>query len=147
VIAARELRQQAGDTRIGSRPFRTRHPVVRATTGDPERGSVTVIMSAVISAILMVTVSGLILASAVLASHRARTAGDLAALAASGVLIRGGPSAMACVAARRVAAANQAEVQRCTTAGMEASLSVSVPSGLQEMRIATARSRAGPSQS
>jgi secretion/DNA translocation related TadE-like protein len=101
-------------------------------------------MAAVISALLVLTVSGFFLASAVLASHRARTAADLAALAAAGVLMRGGPSAVACLSASRVAAANHAEVHGCATAGMEADLSVSVPSGLKGVGVATARARAGP---
>lgn len=109
-----------------------------------ERGSVTVIMAAVISALLVLSVSGLFLAGAVLASHRARTAGDLAALAATGVLMRGGRSAQACLSAGQVAAANSAQLERCVTAGMEASLTVSVPSGLAGIGAATARAKAGP---
>jgi len=72
------------------------------------------------------------------------TAGDLAALAAAGVLMRGGPPAAACLSAGQVAAANHAEIQRCATEGMEANLSVSVSSGLNGMGVATARARAGP---
>jgi len=49
-------------------------------------------MLGVIAAVLMLTVSGLLLASAVLTSHRARAAADLAALAAAGVLIQGEPA-------------------------------------------------------
>jgi hypothetical protein len=53
-------------------------------------------MLAVIAVVLMLTVSGLLLASAVLVSHRARAAADLAALAAAGALIRGEPPVAAC---------------------------------------------------
>lgn len=102
------------------------------------------VMLGVIAVVLMVTVSGLILASAVLASHRARAAADLAALAAAGVLIRGEPSAAACQCAARVASANHAEVRSCTTLGTEVRLRVAVPAGVKGLGVATARSRAGP---
>jgi secretion/DNA translocation related TadE-like protein len=115
-----------------------------------ENGSVTVIMLAVIAAVLMLTVSGLFLTSAVLASHRARAAADLAALAAAGALMRGEAPAAACILAAHVAAANHGRVQRCTAVGTEVVVSISVPmsmNGLAATRgldVATARSRAGP---
>lgn len=102
------------------------------------------VMLAVIAVVLMVTVSGLMLASAVLASHRARAAADLAALAAAGVLIRGEPPVVACQWAARVASANHAEVRGCTAAGAEVRLSVAVPANVKGLGVATARSRAGP---
>jgi secretion/DNA translocation related TadE-like protein len=109
-----------------------------------DRGSATVVMLGVISVVLMLTVSGLLLASAVLASHRARAAADLAALSAAGVLIRGAPVSTACESAAQVAAANHGRVQRCIASGREVRLSVTVPAGLRGLGIATARSRAGP---
>ena len=110
----------------------------------PERGSATVVMLGVIAVVLTMTVCGLMLASAVLASHRARAAADLGALAAAGVLIRGEPSAAACQCAFRVASANHAELQSCSTLGAEVRLSVDVPAGVKALGVATARSRAGP---
>jgi len=109
-----------------------------------ERGSATVVTLAVIVVVLILTVSGLMLASAVLASHRARAAADLAALAAAGALMRAEPPSVACLLAARVAAANQASLERCTTAGAEVRLSAAVPTGLKGLGVATARSRAGP---
>jgi len=103
-----------------------------------------VMMLGVIAVVLMVTVSGLMLASAALASHRARAAADLGALAAAGVLIRGEPSVAACQCAARVASANYAELRSCTTLGAEVRLSVAVPAGVKGLGVATARSRAGP---
>jgi secretion/DNA translocation related TadE-like protein len=100
-------------------------------------------MLAVIAVVLMLTVSGLTVASAVLASHRARAAADLAALAGAGVLIRGEPAGTACQRAARVAIVNHAKLQSCTAAGAEVRLSVSVPAGVQGLGVATARSRAG----
>jgi len=103
-----------------------------------------VVMLGVIAVVLMVTVSGLMLASAALASHRARAAADLGALAAAGVLIRGEPSVAACQCAARVASANHAELRSCTTLGAEVRLSVAVRAGVKGLGVATARSRAGP---
>ncbi len=109
-----------------------------------DRGSATVVMLGVIAAVLMLTVSGLLLASAVLASHRARAAADLAALAAAGVLMRGQPASAACESAARVAAVNHGRVQQCIASGTEVRLSVAVPAGVRGLGVATARSRAGP---
>lgn len=102
------------------------------------------VMLGVIAAVLMLTVTGLMLASAVLASHRARAAADLAALAAAGALMRGGPASTACELAAEVAAANHGRVQQCIASGTEVRLSVAVPAGVRGLGIATARSRAGP---
>jgi secretion/DNA translocation related TadE-like protein len=104
-------------------------------------------MLGVISAVLMLTVLGLMLASAVLASHRARAAADLAALAASGVLMGGAPATTACRSAVQVAAANHGRVEQCLASGTEVRLSVAVSAGLRGVGIATARSRAGPGPS
>ena len=102
------------------------------------------VMLGVISAVLLLTVSGLVLASAVLASHRARAAADLAALAAAGALARGAPAGVACASAAQVAVANHGRVQQCVASGVEVQLSVAVPAGMRGLGIATARARAGP---
>jgi secretion/DNA translocation related TadE-like protein len=109
------------------------------------RGSVTVVMVGVIASLLILTISGLLLASAVLASHRARAAADLAGLAAAGVLMRGGPGAAACDLAAQVAAMNHGRMEDCLAFGTEVQLRVAVPAGLKGAGVATARSRAGPS--
>lgn len=101
-------------------------------------------MLGVIAAMLMLTISGLLLASAVLASHRARAAADLAALAAAGVLMRGESASAACQSAAEVAAANHGRVQRCIASGTEVRLTVAVQAGVKGVGVATARSRAGP---
>jgi secretion/DNA translocation related TadE-like protein len=112
-----------------------------------ERGSATVVMLGVIAVVLILTVSGLTLASAVLASHRARAAADLAALASAGALMRGEPPGEACQLAARVASANHGRVERCTAVGREVRLSVAVLAGMKGIGVATARSRAGPGPS
>lgn len=102
------------------------------------------VMIAVIASVLMLTVSGLMLASAVLASHRARAASDLAALAAAGALIRGEPPAAACRAAVQVALANHGRIQGCAVLGTTVRVSVTVPVAVRGLGVASARSRAGP---
>ena len=102
------------------------------------------VLLGVIAAVLVLTISGLLLASAVLASHRARAAADLAALAAAGVLIQGGPTEAACAVGARVALVNHARVKQCTSTATEVRLSVAVTSGVEGVGVATARSRAGP---
>jgi secretion/DNA translocation related TadE-like protein len=104
-------------------------------------------MLSVVAVVLMLTVSGLFLASAVLASHRARAAADLGALAAAGALIRGEPPEAACQLAERVAGANQGRVEKCAILGPEVRLSIAVQAGMRGLGIATARSRAGPGPS
>jgi len=118
-------------------------PRIRRHLSD-ERGSATVVMLGVIAAVLMLTISGLFLASAVLASHRARAAADLAALASAGVLMRGEPPAAACHSAAQVAAANHGRVQGCIAVGTEVRLTIAVRAGMKGLGVATARSRAGP---
>ena len=49
------------------------------------------VMVGVIASVFLLTISGLLLASAVLASHRARTAAELAAPPAAGLLVLGQP--------------------------------------------------------
>lgn len=101
-------------------------------------------MLGVIGAVFVLTISGLVLASAVLASHRARAAADLAALAAASVLMRDGPTSSVCAAAAQVAVVNHARMQRCIASAVDVRLSVVVAAGVKGVGVATARSRAGP---
>jgi secretion/DNA translocation related TadE-like protein len=109
-----------------------------------DRGSTTVVLLGVVGAVLILTISGLFLASAVLASHRARAAADLAALAAADVLIRGGPANAACAAAAEVAKVNHAQLRQCIASATDVRLSVVVPATVKGVGVAPARSRAGP---
>lgn len=109
-----------------------------------ERGSATVVTLGVIASVLMLTISGLLLASAVLASHRARAAADLAALAAAAVLMQGGTEPAACGSAARVAALNHGRLEQCMASGTEVRLTVDVLAGMKGVGVASARSRAGP---
>jgi secretion/DNA translocation related TadE-like protein len=119
-------------------------PSSRPFSGLSERGSATVVMLGVIASVLMLTISGLLLASAVLASHRARTAADLGALAAAAGLIRGETVGAACDRAAQVADKNHGRMVQCSVTGSEVRLSVSVLAGVRGVGVATARSRAGP---
>lgn len=112
-----------------------------------EQGSVTVVMLGVISVLLMLTVSGLVLGSALVASHRARAAADLGALGAASALMQGLSPGFACHRAARIAAANYGTVRLCIASGMEVRLTVAVAAAVQGVGVATARSRAGPGQS
>ena len=105
--------------------------------GSGELGSATVVALAVIAVVMMLTVSGL-------ASHRARAAADLAALAAAGALIQGGSAGVACQRAVKIAEANHAHLLSCVAVGSEARLTISVSVGAAGLGVATARSRAGP---
>lgn len=102
------------------------------------------VMLGVIATVLTLTISGLLLAGAVLASHQARAAADLAALAAAGALIGGRSASAACESAVRVAESNHARVQQCLAFGTEARLRVAVTAGVPGLGVATARARAGP---
>jgi len=109
-----------------------------------ERGSVTVVTFGVVAAVLMLTVSGLLLASAVLASHRARAAADLAALAAAEALMRGEAVSTACQSASQVADLNHGRVRLCLISRTDVQLTVVVRAGVKGLGVASARSRAGP---
>jgi len=102
------------------------------------------VMLGVIAAVLMLTVSGLLLSAAVVASHQARAAADLSALAAAGALLKGEPSPAACREAGLVATANHGRLQRCDAVGMDVWISITVPARMSGLGVATARSRAGP---
>ena len=102
------------------------------------------IMLGVIASVLALTISGLLLASAVLASHRARAAADLGALAAASVLLRGGPVTTACESAAHIASLNHGHVQECIASGTEVRLWVAVTAGVKGVGVASASSRAGP---
>ncbi|ADU47069.1 Rv3654c family TadE-like protein [Intrasporangium calvum] len=108
-----------------------------------ERGAATVLVIGVLVALLVVTTGGLLIASAVVASHRARLAADLAVLAGATALRDASTVERACAAARRVATLNGAELGACQARGTELELTVTVaaPPWSEPAR---ARSRAGP---
>ena len=111
-------------------------------------GSGTVLVVGVVGALLALTVGGLWVVSAVVASHRAQSAADLAALAAAAVLVRGESSALACERGRAIAALNGARLASCRVGpDLTVELVVDVPSTVSRVGTATSRARAGPAPS
>ncbi|GAB3438845.1 hypothetical protein GCM10027517_11590 [Phycicoccus ginsengisoli] len=105
-------------------------------------------MVAVVAAILMATLGGLAVGSAVVAAHRARAAADLAALAGATSLARGQARTSACGTAASIAARNHAVLTACSV-GADGSILVRARSGVAFglpglPRSAQALSRAGP---
>jgi secretion/DNA translocation related TadE-like protein len=123
---------------------------LRGTPVRPERwrrdgGSATVAVVGAIALLLGLTVAGLGLDSAVLASHRARSAVDLSALAGASALMSGDSLALACARAAGVARRGDAALVSCTAAGGD-SLRVrgEVAASLPLLGRAVATARAGP---
>jgi secretion/DNA translocation related TadE-like protein len=115
----------------------------RTLTG--ERGSATVWVLALAGLLAVLAAAVVLVGAAVVARHRATTAADLAALAAAGRAVVG--DADACAAARRIARADDAELESCTVGtGTVAEVHVRVPVRLGPLGLAgaRARARAGP---
>lgn len=128
------------DARSGGGPPR------RAFTGrrPADQGSATVLVVGAIGVLAVMLAATLALLSAVIASHRARGAADLAALAAARTLLAGAPSTDACAAATRIATHNGSVLVACTTVGDVASVTVATTTSWPGLRPAQARARAGP---
>jgi secretion/DNA translocation related TadE-like protein len=94
------------------------------------------------------TVGALLVVSAVVASHRAQSAADLAALAGAAALVGGETAASACSAGATMATRNGARLASCR-AGPDLSVELTVEVAATSGRVgtATARSRAGPAGS
>lgn len=117
-------------------------------TGRRDGGSATVAVLGALGVILAITVGALLIVSAVVASHRAQSAADLAALAAAAALVGGEPAPSACSAGAAVAVRNGARLASCR-AGPDLSVELSVEVAATAARVgtATARARAGPAAS
>lgn len=110
-----------------------------------DQGSGTVLVVAAVSVVLTVTMAALVLGSAVVGSHRARSAADLGALAGARSAQSGSPGTKPCAEAARVARANGATVSSCSLVGVDVWLAVTVPAW--PTGSASARARAGPARS
>ena len=75
-----------------------------------DRGSASIWLLGLVALVLAVTLTVLIQSAAILGRHRLQRSADLAALAAAGQI---GLSGDPCQAARRIAAANRAVIDRC----------------------------------
>lgn len=125
--------------RVGSGAGRLRRP----DHGGSDCGAATVLAVALVVCVLALTAGGLVIASAVVASHRARLAADLAALAGAGAGQDGADPSRACAVAQDVARRNGAATRSCSAGGGVLDVRVTVPSGLWPAP-AEARARAGP---
>lgn len=108
-----------------------------------EHGAASLLAVAVIGLIVMVSTGTLLLVGAVEASHRARLAADLAALAGAASARADGSTAAGCSRAAAVAEANRADLTGCSFSGsdIEVTVTTRVHWGPGE---ATARAAAGP---
>ncbi len=120
----------------------------RVTAGS-ERGSGTVLALAIVLVVATLLVVMVLYGAVVLATHRARTAADLAALTASTRLLDGASDAGACAEAERVARANGGRILVCRAGAgapgtVETAVSVELPAALRRLGPAYAVARAGP---
>lgn len=110
---------------------------------DDDYGVMTVSTAFAVATVLAVTVVALLLGRAVLATHTARSAADLSALAGAHAL---GEGRDACTEAGRIADANGADLAVCTVDGQDVVTRtvVTVRLGALGDRSASAVARAGP---
>lgn len=113
------------------------------TTDAGERGSATVLGVMAIGVVLLCLMGALALLSAVQASHRARAAADLAALAGAQVLVSGDARAP-CDVAAAVASRNGGALVECDIAGDDLTVAVTTRASWPGLDPARARARAGP---
>lgn len=114
----------------------------RCRPGRREQGAATVLALAVVAVVLALATGGLVVGSAVVASHRARLAADLGSLAGAAAL-QDGSAARACAVAAQVARVNGVVAQACSVNGADVEITVAVAVSLWPAP-AIARSRAGP---
>lgn len=95
-----------------------------------------------IAALVMITMAGVQVGSAVVARHRAQAGADLAALAAAAWLPRGADSA--CRQAIAVSRAMGAVMSACDVDELDVVVAVDVATGRLLGRMAHAAARAGP---
>lgn len=110
-----------------------------------ERGSGSVLAVGILMALSIVLAGGLALASAELASHRARVAADLGSLAGAELVMRGEGTDAACGWAAEVAHRNGATLTHCTVVPGDAlEVTAVVHAATRVVGDAVARARAGP---
>ena len=130
------MRAAAGRAREARPPLRP--------NGGPDRGSSSVLVVGVLGAVLAFTAGALALGSVVVASHHARTAADLGALAGATALRDGATPGIACGTAVSVAAANGAVLQHCSVGPGSTLMVVAARRPVLWPLPATAKARAGP---
>ena len=123
--------------------WRLRMPPTRPLEPAADRGAATVLVLGLVAVLLAMTVGVMLLAGAVVASHRARLAADLAALAGAARLGDGEAVDRACATADRVAAMNDALLVSCAADGLALEVTVAVTAPVWP-EPARARAKAGP---
>lgn len=108
-----------------------------------DSGAATVLAVAVVAVVVLLSTGALVIASAVVASGRARLAADVAALAGARAARDGADAARACALARQVARTNEATLTACSLEGERLDVVVTVQPAWWPA-VAAARSRAGP---
>lgn len=99
----------------------------------------------VIGALVATLLGAVDLGRAITAAHIARSAADLASLAAASFAVRGGSTAAACAKAGEFARANRAALLACSVAGDgSATVTVAVTTPGPIPRTARSTARAGP---
>ena len=119
--------------------------MVRARPGG-ERGSATVLAAVMLVVLVVVSLGGIAVGSAVIARHRAQSAADLGALAAAGRLAAGQDAA--CAWATSVAQRMGGSVTSCVVEDLDVVVSVGVAAHLGRWGVGTASAaaRAGPAE-
>ncbi len=115
----------------------------RRAAGSSDRGAGTVLVLAIVAAVLALLLGALQVTRAVAAAHQARTAADLAAIAGA-TRLRSGDPAQACAAAEAFAARNGAALQTCSVLGQDVWVTVAVTTPGRWLSTAVAEARAGP---
>jgi secretion/DNA translocation related TadE-like protein len=133
----------AGSRRPADRRPADRRPADRRPA---DRGSATVLLVAVIAAVLVVATAGVQLGAAMVTRHRATAAADLAALGAAVDAVYG--ETRACERATWVVERMGGALVSCRLDGWDALVEVTArpPEPLDRFGAATARARAGPAE-
>jgi secretion/DNA translocation related TadE-like protein len=103
-----------------------------------------VLAAAMLIVLVVISLGGVAVGSAVIARHRAQAAADLGALAAAGRIALGGDAA--CASAASIARRMGATIASCAVDGLDVVVSAEVAAELGRWGVGTARAaaRAGP---
>ena len=126
-----------------------RVPVSRgpgSASGQPDRGSASVVVVALIGVVVSTTAGALVVTGVVRASHQARLGADLSAVAGALRLRDGASASASCAEAARIASTNGTSLQTCSVTGSDVTVVVAASSSTWP-EPATARARAGPETS
>lgn len=123
---------------------RVRRPAVVGLRARSDRGSASVLALGVIAVVFVLTAATVALLAATLASHRARAAADLGALAGAEVLNEGPAWGSPCQVAAEVVSRNRSALVGCRISGSSIEIQVESTAPMRGIGPATARARAGP---